>query len=286
MNIRGYAMENLALFGILSLAITRFFGFLISIDLYANQRNNRHLIFSSGWLCWFLASFFPILADTITEIFLRDIMLLLNNILITIGAFLLVLAITSISRDYTNKTKLGGFLAILVSFPFILYLGMGLRITNIFFSMILFLANVCIIFINKLAGEDFVQKAGNSYKWILLLRVIVSLQILFIFYLMLIGESYGLYDSNNVFLVILNYGIGISLGIVIVILIIHIEHSVITHQKNFLKDTLTHDIGNILQIINSATEMLSVPEKSVEKTNLILKKSQEASKLINEIKDL
>ncbi|MHA1975801.1 MAG: hypothetical protein ACW98F_14595 [Candidatus Hodarchaeales archaeon] len=278
-------MNNLVIFGLIVLSIVRVFGFFVSVDLYVNLRSNRYVYLLSGWACWFLAGIFPLLADIAIDSFLAEMFKLLNYMFVTLGAFLIVLGITNIFRTFDPK-RVTILIAILVIIPIATYVSAGNRLVSIFSSTILFVSYFIAMILDSLIGEDFKEKVGNSYKWIILLRIVVTLQILVLFFAILTGSSYGLYDSTDSLLIVVNYGIGITLTLVMLILIIHFEHSVISYQKDFLKDTLTHDIGNILQIISSATEMLSVPEKSQEKTELILRKSAEASKLINDIKDL
>ncbi len=278
-------MDNLVIFGLIVFSIIRAFGFLISLDLYLDLRNNRYLFLMSGWISWFFAGLFPIFAHLTSDQFLSELFMLLNGMSVTLGAFLIVFSITGIFKTYPPKS-VGIIITLLVIIPILFHLSGGNKLVGIISALFLFLSYFVVMILNTLVGKEFRLKVGNSYKWIILLRVVVTLQVLILSFTIFTGELYGLYDSTDVLLIILNYGMGTVLTLVFVILIIHFEHSAIVYQKNFLKDTLTHDIANILQIISSATEMLSVEQKSQEKSDLILKKSNEASKLINEIKDL
>jgi hypothetical protein len=253
--------------------------------LYINIRNNRFLYLVSGWFIWILAGLFPIFSNFTSDDFLSEIFILFNYISVTLGALLIVFGIASIFRSYRTRT-IALIIGLLVIFSVIPFLYGGNDLVSTFSGLILFLSYFFLMILNTIVGSEFKLKVGNSYKWIIFLRVIVTLQILLLSYILLTGESFGLYDSTDVLLICSNYGMGIALTLVFLILIFHFEHSAITYQKKFLKDTLTHDIANILQIISSATEMLSVEHTSKEKSDLILKKSNEASKLINEIKDL
>ncbi len=278
-------MDDLVVFGLIVLSIIRVFGFLISLDFYVNLRNNRYIFLILGWFCWFLAGLFPLIADFTIESFLTEFFIVLNGMFVTLGAFLIVLGITNVFRSYQPRLVIS-IIAFLVILPVIVNLSGGNKLVSIISSIIVFFSYFIIMILDSLVGEDFKEKVGNSHKWFIFLRVVVVLQILIMIYAIFKGGSFGLYDSSDALLIILNYGVGIALSLVIVILMIHFEHSVTTFQKDYLKDTFTHDLGNILQIISSATEMLEVPDDSREKSELILKKSNEASKLINKIKNL
>ncbi len=278
-------MDNLVVFGIIVLSIVRVFGFLISVDFYVNLRKNRFFFLITGWFSWFLAGLFALIIPQTSDTFLIDLLFLFNGLFVTLGAFLIVLGITNIFWTFKTKQVIL-VLIFLVILPLISYLSGGNRLVGTVSSLILFFSYFIVMILDSLIGKNFKERVGNSYKWIIFLRVVVFLQIILMTFIILSGETFGLYDSTDDLLIILNYGMGIALSLVILILIIHLEHSVASYQKAFLKDTLTHDIGNILQIISSATEMLSVSEESQNKSDLILKKSKEASKLINEIKDL
>lgn len=72
-------------------------------------------------------------------------------------------------------------------------------------------------------------------------------------------------------------------------MIIHLEHNIANQEKFQLKDTYSHNLGNIIQVIFSASllsEMDKTAEGESEKLQLIQKKCNEASEIIKEIRKL
>ena len=73
-------------------------------------------------------------------------------------------------------------------------------------------------------------------------------------------------------------------------MLVHIEYVISSRQKVELKDIYSHDIGNILQVIYSSSDIIekitTIDSEEEEKLTLIKTKCKEASKIINEIRNL
>ncbi|MFX1325638.1 MAG: hypothetical protein ACFE8N_11825 [Promethearchaeota archaeon] len=109
-------------------------------------------------------------------------------------------------------------------------------------------------------------------------------------FILLQGEGYGLYYSTNSLLIILNYTVGILTNILLIVFLIHLEFILSNEQQNRLKDTYSHNLGNIMQIINSSSDLISMTtelsEQEKKNLTLIQEKCKEASKLIKNIRKL
>jgi light-regulated signal transduction histidine kinase (bacteriophytochrome) len=75
------------------------------------------------------------------------------------------------------------------------------------------------------------------------------------------------------------------------VFLVHLEYNISNSQKFQLKDKYSHEMGNILQVIQSSIDLLSQKKDqndvdSLEGRELIKTKCQEASTLIREIRDL
>ena len=104
------------------------------------------------------------------------------------------------------------------------------------------------------------------------------------------GYGYGVYNATDPIIIMLNYLPTIIGTILTVILYVHLEYTTSTRQKNDLKDKYSHNLGNIMQIITSATdvsEMHYKQEKDIlPNLQLIKEKTEEAAKLIKQIRKL
>ena len=86
----------------------------------------------------------------------------------------------------------------------------------------------------------------------------------------------------------INYFLGILITIIILIHSIHLEYDISKIQKYKLRDKYSHDLGNLIQVIYSATDLTNVngdlTKDKTENLEIIQKKCEEAAKLIKEIK--
>ena len=104
------------------------------------------------------------------------------------------------------------------------------------------------------------------------------------------GYGYGLYNTNNIPFIILNYTIGIFTHFLFVVFFIHFEYTISNEQQNQLKDKYSHNLGNIMQVIYSSAELFKrhfkLENSDKDKLDLIETKCKEAAKLINEIRNI
>jgi len=76
----------------------------------------------------------------------------------------------------------------------------------------------------------------------------------------------------------------------LLVLLVHLEYSISTRKKFEIKDKYSHNLGNIMQVIYSSSDIIKRITKldvnEVEKLELIERKCKEAAKLINEIRNI
>ena len=103
------------------------------------------------------------------------------------------------------------------------------------------------------------------------------------------GYSYGFFTEDFSIAMFINYFLGNISTLVILIYYIHLEYDISKTQKYELRDKYSHDLGNLIQVIYSATDLTKVSDdlnKEKDKNlDLIQKKCEEAAKLIKDIKD-
>ncbi|MHA1983791.1 MAG: hypothetical protein ACW967_05520 [Candidatus Hodarchaeales archaeon] len=177
---------------------------------------------------------------------------------------------------------------IILSFVGFILTGKSGAISFSVYSLFAFYLALIAIFFHK--REKIRELFGKSTKFIFITQVFIISFIPIAILTLLNNESYGFYNSTNDFLVMLNYFTGIGFTLSIIVIFIHLEYSINYRQKNLLKDNYSHDLGNIIQIINGATFLLNsqsnLNEKNKANLEIVQKNSNKASELIRMIRNL
>jgi hypothetical protein len=138
--------------------------------------------------------------------------------------------------------------------------------------------------------KQFKEFIGKSIRWY---YITVGVLISFLpisFFILIQGYGYGLYFTDDIPFIILNYSIGILTHFLLIVFLIHLEYTISIEQQNQLKDKYSHNLGNIMQVIYSSADLykriVKIENIEKDKLDLIEKKCKEASKLIKEIRNL
>ena len=288
--IKGLSMHVIAIFGILLLISLRVVGLIIAIEFLRDLKESKFKILIIGWLLWIIAGSAALLLGVIENQLLTDIILLINGITTSIALLFITMGLYSYFRVLPRK-----ILAILsitfICFPLIaLLFGFFQTAINIS-SAFLFLIVIGYSIITLKEKKIFRSKLTiKSFYWYVI--VLSSIYFYFISYVIFVfqGYSYGFYSDEYSIQMLLNYFLGVILTIVLLIYSIHLEYD-ISKMHNFnLKDKYSHDLGNLIQVIYSATDLTSVNDdldtEKAENLNLIKKKCEEAAKIIKDIKKI
>ncbi len=131
---------------------------------------------------------------------------------------------------------------------------------------------------------------GRSIIWFYVSALLLSLFIPVSIVINLQGYRYGLYNADEPVLIMLNYVPVILSSICLIILFVHLEYTTSSRKQLELKDNYSHDLGNILQVISSAFELIEMKGRSESETSelgeLLKDKLNEAAKQIREIREL
>jgi len=104
------------------------------------------------------------------------------------------------------------------------------------------------------------------------------------------GYSYGLYDLSEPIIISFNYGYGIVITTLIIVLSIHLEYKVTEDDKGNLKDKYSHNLGNVIQAANTSFELNDNPsvngDEKEELKDILRKKLKEAADLIKIIREI
>lgn len=281
-------MHIVALFGIVLLIILRLVGLLVSIEFKLEFKGNKYIILIIGWSFWIISGISALSAGIIEIPFFSDLILLMNGISSTLAMLFILIGLHS----YFRKIQVKSLVALSIIFtliPFIAfflgYYPISLNISFIFlFFVILFYS-----FLPFGRLEVFRTKLTlTSLFWFLVLVIVVSMWVISYVIFVFQGYSYGFYSDEFSIAMFINYFLGNITTLVILVYYIHLEYDIFKIQKYELRDRYSHDLGNIIQVIYSATDLTKTSDlnkDNSENLELIQKKCEEAAKLIKDIKD-
>lgn len=282
-------MNDLVFLCLVMFIFIRTIGLGVSIDFFHDSRENKFLFFMLCWLFWIVANIFPILAD-ITEVNgLKEFCLVLN---ITFALSGFVFYTWGFFTYYMIVPHRVFTFLVIISFilPLLLYIIIGFTFTMLFSVFLVYTLLLIGYIVPPIKRKEFVKYMGKSIRWY------YAILFLFISYFpisaisFLWGYNYGLYNAEDTLLIVLYYVPSISSTVLLTILLVHLEYTISSREKYGLKDRYSHNLGNIMQVIKSSSELISLSANltSQEKSNLELinQKCNESAKLIKEIRDL
>ena len=195
--------------------------------------------------------------------------------------------------SYFLKIK---FLYFILSFVIITLIAILLFIfidynISIAFSVVIMNLVILIAFILPLFKlKQFKEFIGKSIRWYFINCGILISFLPISFFIFIQGYGHGLYNTDDLLFITLNYSIGIITHLLLIVFLIHLEYTISNEQQNQLKDKYSHNLGNIMQVIYSSADLfkriVKVENIDKDKLDLIERKCKEASKLINEIRNL
>jgi len=236
-----------------------------------------------------IGNILPLILDSIEDTFLLEFTLVLNALLISLSMILLMIGIFS----YFLKINFLYFILSCVILTFIsilLFVFIDYNI-SIAFSVVIMNLTILIAFIIPFFKfKRFKEIIGKSIRWYYVGFVILLGFLPISFFISTQGYGFGLYNTDDILFIILNYIIGIVNHFLLIVLLIHLEYTISNEQQNQLKDKYSHNLGNIMQVIYSSADLfkriVKVENIEKDKLDLIERKCKEASKLINEIRNL
>ncbi len=243
---------------------------------------------SLGWFSLILASSIPLIAEVWPSLEVKIFFLVLNALFAVLGCYFCVTGLIVEFIHISTRT--------LASYPIIILLITFLSSMidyqlSIGINMILFFSTLLVIFCIPLIKKEEGKKIlAASLRWYYLV-IVVSIGMIIVILISFFSEGgYGLYNSQNVPWIIINYGVSIFTHIVVVILVVQLENNFIQNDKNALKDTYSHNLGNMAQVVYGNTKLLLMDENLTDNTRkrleIIKRRCDEASELIREIRKL
>ena len=280
-------MNEVLLLSLICLFIIAIIASGIFINFYFEKKRKLFIYYIPGWIIYSLGYLVSILAVLFLDSPISHLLLVFHGILIEIGIFLIGMAV--ISYFINVPLKLVGFAIIFFgSVPIILYLtlgvGMALNFSFYTFSFSTFTALVAPFFKWNIF-KDLIKKNMVLY-FIDMADLVFYIPVMVLIFSR--GYNFGLFFSNDPYLIMLNYLTVITGTILTFIYFVQLEYSISNQEKFNLKDKYSHNMGNILQAIILSIELLkskNIPEE-LEPLKLIEKKIREVNELLKEIREI
>ena len=281
-------MHSLVFYSLFLLSLIRFSGMLVAIHYFIESRKSRYGLMSLGWFSLILASSIPLIAEVWTSFEVKAFFLVINALFAVLGCYFCVTGlIVEFIHIPTRTIALYPIIILLIT----LISSMIDYQFSIGINMILFFSTLLVIFsVPLVKKEEGKRILAASLRWYYLV-IVVSIGMITVIIISFFSEGgYGLYNSQNVPWIIINYGVSIFAHIVVVILIVQLENNFIQNDKNALKDTYSHNLGNMAQVVYGNTKLLLMDENLTnstrERLEIIKRRCDEASELIREIRKL
>lgn len=282
-------MNDLVLLCLIFFIFVRVIGLGVSIDFLYETKNKKFICFILSWSFWILAPIFPIFSSIVGSTNLQELFLVLNVLFSLLATIFYIWGFFKYFMSVPSKIMIS-LITLLAVTIFFLYFIIDYAISIQFSTFMILIVSVSLYVIPPLKKKNFKVYVGKSIRWYFV--VISALFIYFpvSFIISFQGYSYGLYDAENSFLIILNYVPTISTTILSIILLVHLEYTISSRESFDLKDKFSHNLGNIMQVINSSSDLINISanlnEQETTNLKLIQAKCKEASKLIKHIRKL
>ncbi|MFX1375355.1 MAG: hypothetical protein ACFFA0_06050 [Promethearchaeota archaeon] len=282
-------MNEVVFFSLIIMLCIRIIGFGVSVNFFYDYRKKLFFNFIFGWVFGIIGNVFPLILDFMEDSIILEFILVLNALLVSLSMILIMDGFLSyyLKEHYLYLTLICAIITIIAILLFI-FLGYNISIS---FSVMILNSLVLITFIFPMIKLKFFKEIlGEGIRWYYISIIYMVGFVPVSIFIYLKGYGYGLYNSDDLLLIVLNYGFAIVFLILIVLLHIHNEYTMSYKQKNQLKDKFSHNLGNIMQVIYSSVDLIKriskIENNENDKLDLIEKKCKEASNLINEIRDL
>jgi hypothetical protein len=260
-------------------------------DFYKRTHRKKYLIIGTGWFLWEISGLLPLLLFAIEDKYLIDLIVFHD-------AFFSVLAVIAlcwgyirfITHRYNPKKLVFSFIIGFIAINYVLFFIFGFSFIIHFASLMMnitWIATVSFLILNWNKFEEKNNKNNKGKKWYLYAIAILIYGYLPIGFIILINDyPFGLYFVENTLIIILDYGYLLIMTILLTLFTLYLEFRVSDTNKQQLKDKYSNEVGNALQGIFTAIDLLEEKIKNVDEdekseiSKLLKKKKKEASDLM------
>jgi hypothetical protein len=271
-------MNSLIIGYIIIGSILRIVGLSVSIDFFIKKKEIKFIFFMIMWIFYFLSEF----------ILLFFVNVFINTLFSTIGFIVTPAGVLS----YFTKVKTKLVIEICIT-TIVIYLSLFFLLSPDIasnFAMITFIVAFLIEFFIPLFNfSNFKELIGKSIIWYYAVLISCVIFLPISFFITIQGSIFNVYYLKNNILIFIYFSGVFATQLLFLIFLIHFEYNHSNYMNLKLKDSYSHDLGNILQSIQLSFGILSQNKSNEgEKLNLfklIEKKCKEASDLINKIRE-
>jgi hypothetical protein len=264
----------------MSLAFIRIIGGLAFLDFYFQNKNNRFLQLTIGFILFAVSptvqSFFPKLEEIISDPTLisdeMKFIFILGEVIMSIGIYILAIIFISYSTTISNKYKIIGAIPVIV-LPMILYPILLFEITfYLTQAIVLILILGVAVFIIR-HRQEIQQIAKNSSLFFLATIIVAVTNIILVL---------PIFGSIELFVTLeLLTRIGVSL--MVPLIFVHFEYNLLSVEKSTLKDQYSHDLAQLVQAASARLYLSSNKENVDDETRETLNKVQTDHMKIGEL---
>lgn len=282
-------MHELIFFSMFLLILIRSLGVIISVNFYYDSKSNAYIYFTTAWCLWIIAGIVALFSAITVNQTQEKFLLLMNYILGPIAIFFIASGLSSYYINISsNKIKLASVL--LIIFPLIINFSLGIVPVALYARIFQFFGIILMFLLPFSKYNTFKKRIGKSIRWYYLTCFSILFYIPLAILNMISSIYSGSFQSQDITIIVGAYTSIIIMTILLLAFIIHLEYTTSNKQQNQLKDKYSHDLGNILQVIYSSADLfkriVKVENIDKDKLDLIERKCKEASKLINEIRNI
>ncbi len=282
-------MNDLVLLSLIIFICVRVIGLVISLDFLKDTKAERFKFLTLGWFFWILGALTPIFSNLVENFYLKEFLLVLNVFFATLGTIFYFWGFLNYFMTVSFKKMVSLIIIFIIStvlFFLITDYAVTIAFCALFINVILFSTFV----IPPIKKKRFKKYMGRSIIWYYVLVLTISFFLPVSIIIFLQGYEFGLYNADDPVLIMFNYVPTIVTSICLIILLVHVEYTTSSRKQLELKDNYSHNLGNILQVISSAFELIEMKGRSESETSelgeLLKDKLNEAAKQIREIREL
>jgi hypothetical protein len=282
-------MNDLVFFSLVLMLFIRIIGLGTSLNFLYDLRKKSYYYLVLGWIFGIIGNIMPLIVDYVEINILAEFILILNAFFVSLSVIFLSNGVfLDILRIKFLYLLLGCIIITLIAILLFFFINYTISIE---FLVVVLNLTILIAFITPIIKlKQFREIFGQSIRWYYVTCGILIAFLPVSFYISIQGYGYGLYNTDDILFIILNYTIGIITHIVLIVFIIHLEYSSSNKRQNHLKDMYSHNLGNIMQVIYSSADLFKIVAKKesdeIDHLDLIQSKCREASKLIKEIRNI
>ncbi len=283
-------MNQIIIFSTIVLIVLRAVNTVVCGNFYKVTKNLKYLILGIGWLLWEISGFTALfLVFVENEIYMY--LIIFHNAILSLSAIIFLCYGFNLFFIEVSKKILIYTISVIVVMNYMLLFVFGFPLTIRFCSLILniiWISNLIFLLIKLKKDKIILETPKKGFLYSIVGMIIAYLPIGIL--IQMKGYSFGLYFAEDTLFIILNYGYLFLLTVLLTIFTIYLEFKLSDSQKYVLKDKYSHDLGNALQSIYMAIEILEErilnQDESSELKELLERKRKEASDLLKEIRDL